>query len=269
VIDSDAARFYTADGLHVAIYDAMHGSVPGGDDVAFFRDLADQAGGPVLELGCGTGRVAIPLATAGFRVTGIDRSAGMLRRARARAERGEPDLRDRLRFIEGDLETTRADDAFGLIFAAFRVFMSVLDPDAQLRTLVSIRDQLRPGGLIAIDLFDPRYDLLGPDAPPWQVDRGTWLNPDTGRLVRVTTLDRHTDQVAQRFTEHWSFEELDELGHVGRSEIEALTLRWTFRHEMRHLLARAGLEPIAEFSDYDRSPPAYGLEQIWIARRPR
>lgn len=260
------SRFYSGDGLHVAIYDALHSEVPGGDDVAFFRSLARQTGGPVLELGCGTGRIAVPLAVDGFEVVGIDRSAGMLDRARAKLEALEPEVRGRVRLVEGDFTTTSLDGEFGLVFAGFRVFMSVLDPASQLRLLRAVRDRLRPDGLLAIDVFDPRYDLLVADADG-SVERGAYLNPDSGRRVRVTILDRRLDHIAQRFEEDWLFEELDSLGHPGRSEIERLTLRWTFRHEMRHLLERAGFEPIAEHSDYAGSPPAYGGEQIWVARR--
>jgi SAM-dependent methyltransferase len=267
-VTEDATSFYAGDGLHVAVYDQMHADIAGGGDVAFYRSLADQVGGPILELGCGTGRVAIPLAEAGFDVTGIDRSAGMLARARLKAEALPPAGAGRLRFVEGDFEHGIIGDAYGLAFAAARVFMSVLEADDQLRLLAAVRDRIRPGGLLAIDVFDPRYDLIAPGAPPWRSDVGTYVNPDSGRPVRVTCLDRSTDQVAQRFIEHWSFEELDELGHSGRTEIEALTLRWTFRHEMRHLLVRAGFEPVAEYSDYAMSPPAYGAEQIWVARRP-
>jgi SAM-dependent methyltransferase len=261
-----AAPFYSSSGLHVAIYEAMHAHIPGGDDIAFYRSLAEQSGGPVLELGCGTGRVAIPLAEAGFEVVGLDRSAGMLARARARADGLDPEVAARLRFVEGDMTSAVAGQGFGLAFAAFRVFMAILEPEDQLRALRVIRDQLRPDGLVAIDLFDPRYDLILPDAGPGRPDIGTFVNPDTGRPVRVTALDRMNDPVNQRFTEHWEFAELDELGHAIRTEVESLTLRWTFRHEMRHLLIRAGLDPMAEYSDYALSPPAYGNEQIWIAR---
>jgi SAM-dependent methyltransferase len=262
-----APRFYSTSGLHVAIYDTMHADdVPGGDDIGFFRSLAEQAGGPILELGCGSGRVAIPLAQAGFDVVGVDRSTGMLARAVARAEAAGPEVAGRLRLVEGDITTTRAGDGFGLVFAAFRVFMSILEPDEQLQTLRLVREQLRPDGLLAIDVFDPRLDLIGPGAGPSRPDIGTFVNPDTGRPVRVTALDRVNDPVAQRFTEHWEFAELDELGHAIRTEVEALTLRWTFRHEMRHLLVRAGFEPVAEYSDYAGSPPGYAREQVWVAR---
>jgi len=91
-VSEPAPGLYSASELHPAIYDAMAASIPGGDDVAFYRSLAEQAGGPVVELGCGTGRVAIPLAEAGFDVTGIDRSAGMLARARMKTEALPPDV---------------------------------------------------------------------------------------------------------------------------------------------------------------------------------
>jgi SAM-dependent methyltransferase len=266
-MSESAPRFYSSSGLHVAIYEAMHADIAGDDDVAFYRSLAEQTGGPVLELGCGTGRVATPLAEAGFEVVGLDRSAGMLARARARAEGLDPEVAARLRFVEGDMTSTVAGQGFGLAFAAARVFMSILEPDEQLQTLRLLRDQLRPDGLVAIDVFDPRYDLIGPAGGPVRPEVGTFVNPDTGRPVRVTALDRVNDPIRQRFTEHWAFEELDELGHAIRTEVESLTLRWTFRHEMRHLLLRAGLDPVAEYSDYALSPPAYGNEQIWIARR--
>jgi SAM-dependent methyltransferase len=258
--------FYSGDGLHVEIYDVMHAEIPGGDDVAFFRGLAEETGGPVLELGCGTGRVAVPLAAAGFEVVGLDRSPAMLARAQARLDRLTPEVRGRLRFVEGDFTTTIAGSGFGLVFAAFRVFMAAPDASAQLLALETIRRQLRPDGLLAIDLFDPRLDLLAPAESSEPVDHGTFLNPDTGRPVRVTILGRRNDRVAQRFQQPWLFEELDSLGHSSRSEVEILTLRWTYRHEMRHLLVRAGFEPIAEYSDYARSAPAYGQEQIWVAR---
>ncbi|HEX5012804.1 MAG TPA: class I SAM-dependent methyltransferase [Candidatus Limnocylindrales bacterium] len=261
-----APPFYAQPGLQVAVYDAMSRDVPGGDDIGFFADLAAETGGPILELGCGTGRVALPLAAMGNAVVGLDLSAAMLRRAEAKRSALEPAVRDRLTFVEGDMTSTAAGDGFGLAFAAYRAFMMVLTPDDQLATLRSVRSQLRPDGLVAIDLFDPRFDLLvGHDEDAATV-RGTYVNPETGRPVRATVMTRTVDLVAQTLSERWLFEELDELGHPSRSEIERLDLRWTFRHEMRHLLTLAGFEPVAEYSDFARSAPAYATEQIWVAR---
>ncbi len=90
----------------------------------------------------------------------------------------------------------------------------------------------------------------------------------TGRLVRVTAVERTNDLVAQRFTERWRFREIDDDGTIVREEHETLVLRWTYRHELHHLLELAGFEPVAESSDYAGSPPAYGNEIIVVARRP-
>lgn len=261
---SEATRFYEREGLHVAVYDAM-ATVPGADDIGFFERLAADAGGPVLELGCGTGRVSIPLAEAGIDVVGLDRSPAMLAVAAAKRSRLPSATRRRVRFVEGDMIDFRLGRRFALVFAAFRVFMFLADVPAQRAALGAIRRHLRPGGRLALDVFDPLLDRLVPGSHPPE-ERGEFVVE--GRRIRVTVAERHTDPVAQRLRERWRFAEVDVDGRIVREEFEELTLRWTYRHEMRHLLELGGFEPIAEYSDYAGSPPAYGREQIWVARRP-
>ena len=157
---------------------------------------------------------------------------------------------------------------FGFVFAAFRVFMALPDAAAQRSSLETIRRHLRPGGLLVIDLFDPRLDMLTPEGrPPMPIDE---LNhPVDGNRVTVTsTWKRVNDPVAQRFVETWRWTELAADGTVLRDEREELALRWTYRHEMHHLLELCGFEVVSEFSDYAESPARYGGEQIWLARRP-
>lgn len=262
-----APGFYLRPGLHVETYDAQHETIPGGDDVSFFRGLAERAGGPVLELGCGTGRVATPLAEAGFEVVGLDRSAPMLAVAAERRRVLPVVVRRRLRFVEGDMTDFRLARRFALAFAAFRVFMALPDEQSQRSALFAIRRHLRPGGLLALDIFDPRLDLLTPE-PQAQTERREFRHPTTGNTVVASVLSRVNDPVAQRFTQRWRFAEESPDGTQVREEFEELTLRWTYRYEMRHLLELSGFEPIAEYSDYGGTPPAYGGEQIWLARRP-
>jgi SAM-dependent methyltransferase len=263
---AEAAAFYARPSLNVEVYDALAREVPGGDDIGFFRGLAETTRGPVLELGCGTGRVAIPLAEAGHQVVGLDRSRPMLDLAQRRRRSLPPDVRRRLRFVEADMTDFRLGRRFGLVFAAFRVFMCLLDPESQRAALDRIRRHLHPDGRLVIDVFDPLLDRIAPGPQPSrEVDEVR--HPDTGRRVRVGTFDRVNDPVEQRMIERWRFTELDDDDRILREEVETLTLRWTFRHELHHLLELAGFEVAAETSDYAGSPPAYGREIIVVAQR--
>jgi SAM-dependent methyltransferase len=259
--------FYSRRSLHVESYDALYPEIPGGDDIAFFRHLATETGGPVLELGCGSGRVTIPIAEAGFRTVGLDRSAPMLDLARARRRSLPSDVAERLELVEGDMTSLDLHRRFGLVFAAFRVFMALLDRDAQRSALAGIRRHLRPGGLVAIDLFDPRLEYLAPGDQAGFTRRETVVL-STGNRVVAEALTRHNDPVRQVFSELWRFTEATPDGTLIREEREELQLRWTYRHEMRNLLELAGFDVVAEYSDYAGSGPAYGGEQVWVARRP-
>jgi SAM-dependent methyltransferase len=256
-----------APGLHTETYDAATPEVPGGDDVAFLLQLAEDVGGPVLELGCGTGRVAVPLAEAGLTVVGLDRSPDMLAIARRKRTALPSDVRRRLRFVEADMTEFRLGRRFGLAFAAFRVFMHLLDPEAQRASLAAVRRHLRPGGLLVIDVFDPKLGWLEPGGPGPEDDVEV-RHPVTGHRVRRLGVDRTVDPVTQRLTIRMRFTESDDAGRAVREEVEDLVLRWTYRHELWHLLERTGFERVAEYSDYAGAPPRYGGEIIAVARRP-
>lgn len=264
--DPRPPRFYTRPGLHTETYDAAAAEVPGGDDIGFFERLARETGGPVLELGCGTGRVAIPLAEAGHPIVGLDRSPHMLAIAEQKRRALPAEVRRRIRFVQGDMTGFRLGRRFGLVFAAFRVFMALPDPDAQRRALAAVRRHLRPGGLIVLDIFDPRLPWLAPGAAVPEDDI-TVTHPATGNRVRRLAIERTNDPVHQRFTLSFRFTETDDGGTVVREEVEELMLRWTYRYELWHLLELAGFERVAEHSDYGGAPPAYGEEIIAVARR--
>ncbi|MGB4862924.1 MAG: class I SAM-dependent methyltransferase [Tepidiformaceae bacterium] len=261
--------FYRCPGLNVDVYTlrtASLGVVEG--DVEFYTELALASGRSALELGCGTGRLLIPLARAGVSVTGLDLAQPMLAVAAERIAKEPPALQKRITLVEGNMVEFALARRFDLAFIAFRSFMFLTEPADQRRCLECIHAHLEPGGRLAIDIFDPRLDLLTPTQP---VDDWTSLggarHPVSNNMVEVHVADRSNDTVAQVFEEIWRFTELDDAGEVLRQEEEVLRMRWTYRHEMRYLLELCGFTVEAEYSDYDKSPPAYGLEQIWVARR--
>lgn len=132
-----------------------------GPDVAFYRDLARETGGPVLELGCGTGRAILPVAGDGTECVGLDASEDMLDVLRAKAP--PANLRVvRARMQDFDL----GDERFALIFSAFRAFQHLDEVEDQLSCLANARRHLIPGGTLAFDVFNPRLDKLAVDAPP-------------------------------------------------------------------------------------------------------
>ncbi len=261
-----AAEFYSGT-LNASTYDLEVGLLRSGtfEDVAFYQTLA-PAGSDVLELACGTGRVAIPLVEAGFRVTGVDKSPGMLAQAAAKVERLPPALQTAIRLVPGDLAKFDLDERFDAVLIPARSFMFMLTIEQQRACLARVHRHLRPGGVTAIHLFDPLLDLCVPGRKPGRTE--TRDDPVTGHAIRVDVLFREDDPLAQTVREVWRFSEIATSGEVLRSEEEELVMRWTYRYEMRHLLELAGFTDAVEYSDFAGSPPAYGREQVWIARRP-
>ena len=262
--------FYASADLGTEIYDAvaeLHiagSSVEG--DVEFFRAAARRTGGPILDVGCGTGRVSIPLAVDGWELVGLDRSVPMLALAERRRAIEPPEVAARLTFVEGDLTDFDLGRTFALIVVPSRVFQFLLTPDAQRSGLAALRRHLAPTGELVLDLFDPRLDLCVPDLPPPPGNAEVVRHPVSGNDVRVERLERVNDPLRQVLDETWLSTELDATGHELRSLRESLSLRWTYRWEMRHLLELSGFEVVAEYGDFKGSPPAYGREQVWVVR---
>lgn len=248
---------------HPAAYDAQAQGVPG--DVEFYLALAKRAqaaGRPVLELACGTGRVAIPIAREGVSIVGLDQSQAMLERAREKSTG-----LDSARWIEGDMRDFALPERFGLVFIAYRSFQHMLTVADQLSCLGCIHRHLAPGGLLAINIFNPDIVAIG-----------QWLTTKKGSLQRrgeaasgrsAVAWETRTYRPASQEVESTLLdEELSDEGAVISRVYRDLKLRYTFRFEMEHLLARAGFEVEALYGDHcggpfeDTSP-----EMVWLARR--
>jgi SAM-dependent methyltransferase len=261
---NDAIAYYSDD-LAVRTYDLLNGGGALAGDIEFYIDLARRFGTSVLELGVGTGRIAIPLASAGCTVTGLDASKAMLDVAAAKITNLPGATAARIRLMLGDMREFDLGEKFQLVLIPARAFQHVLEPAMQRNTLVAVRRHLARGGHLVIDLFDPRLDYCLPDAVLSE-PHSEILDPSSGHIIRRTTLARANDPLRQTFSERFLLEVVDRSNQVVTKEETSWSLRWTYRHEMAYLLELCGFEPIEQFSDFGGAPPAYGREQLWIAR---
>lgn len=208
----------------------------------FFLDLAQQTGGPVLELGCGTGRITIPIARAGIAITGLDVVPGML--ARGRAKGGDLPVQ----WVEADVRRFQLAARFRLIFATSGVFQHMLTRSDQEALLARAREHLAPGGLFAVDVA-----LLHLVAGGGADEEQEWFSyqDEDGRTVRVSGTNRYdpTTRVnVETAVRRWQ----DERGeHVHRAP---LALRFFEREELVTLLRDCGFTVVASYGGYDRSP---------------
>ncbi len=260
-------RFYqNAASLFVRAYDAFYQHAPPqiAGDIAFYERLARETGGPALELACGTGRIALPLAERGLDITGVDVSDGMLAIAQRKSETLPAAARQRLALVAQDMCELRLDRRFGCIVVAFRSFQHLLTVDLQRKALAAIRRHVVPEGRLALHLFDPRLDLLidGGARPP-TLDG---IDPTTHRRYVGEILRTNFDHLAQIRRDLWRDTEFAPDGAVLDTDTREMALRWTWRWELRHLLELCGFVVEAEYSDFDGSAPAYGKELIVVAR---
>jgi SAM-dependent methyltransferase len=238
-------------------YDAEYAVIrdPSGDR-AFYAELAREQGGPVLELGCGTGRVLLPIAHTGIACVGVDLSPTMLDVLRAKQPPANLDL-VQAAMTDFDLGARR----FALIFSAFRTFQHLTTVDDQLNVLARVRRHLAPGGVFAFDLFAP---ILARTALEYEPEAEDNRAPD-GELEIRRFVEIRRDLVTQLMTAKMRHERWRGDTKVSEGSTE-LCLRWSFRYEIEHLLARAGFAVVAFYGSFDREPYDAKREMIFVAR---
>ena len=224
------------------LYDPWSRSVI--EDIDFYVELAREAGGPVVELGVGTGRIAIPTAAAGIAVIGIDSSAEMLARCRTQAEAaGVAELLD---LTPGDLREPRLETRVRLVTCPFRAYLHLGTDEERLSALRAARALLDPGGRLAFDVFQPGADDIAET-------HARWLEREPGIFERADW-----DTAARRLT----------LSVRGEAGATTMALSWISPTEWNALLVRAGFQVEACYGWFDRRPYAGGEDTVWIARRP-
>ncbi|WP_254767728.1 class I SAM-dependent methyltransferase [Salinilacihabitans rarus] len=239
-----------------AFYDAYYGEVIDANDVDFYRELAREADGPVLEVGCGTGRVYLEVLRDGVDAYGIDVSEGMLEvlRENAAAAGLEPSVR------RADVTEFDPEREYALAIVPFRAFLHLLEIDDQLAALERLHDALAPGGRLALNAFAPNFDVICETYGRWEktefeVDGATYVHRT------VTELVDEVEQVARIRSEV-----LDADGEVVAENEAPLAL--VSRREFELLFRLSPFSAWEVYGGFERAPlESTDQEMVWIAER--
>ena len=221
------------------LYDPWSASVT--EDIGFYLDEARRAGGPVVELAVGTGRIAIPIAADGIRVIGVDSSRGMLELCARRAALAGVDIDLR----HGDLSAPPIQERVPLVIVPFRSYLHLHTDEQRLRALAAARELLLPAGRLIFDVFAPAADDI-------EGTHDRWLEREPGIWERA-----HWDAAARTLT----------LTVRDASRAATMDLAWISPDEWRALLLDAGFEIDGCYGWFDRTPYAGGEDTVWVARR--
>ena len=239
------------------LYDAVYADCA---DIAFWQAVAPAASdGPLLELGCGTGRVLLPLARAGHEVVGIDLAEPMLARCRAKLRAESRAVRDRVTLLEVDMTSFDLGRRFAQIYCAFGSFHHLRTVEQQLACLEASSNHLQPRGTLVLDLINPDPapgSASGEDAADSDTTAGIvdWTG---GRRVRSWATVLGCNRSLQCNDCEVTYE-IVEVDGTSRRLAETFPMRFVFRYELEHLLARSGFRIVALYGDYDRSEFADG-----------
>jgi SAM-dependent methyltransferase len=226
-------------------------------DVPFWLSLAEREGGPVVEWGAGTGRLAIPLAGAGFEVTGVELSDKMVEEGRRKGGTVE--------WVRGDMRTARLGRRYGVAVCAFNSFLCLPSVDDALAFLRNAREHLEPGGLLGIEVsaFSPEELAEEPGGPELRHDFTRGL-PDGG-------LDRFSvsryEAASQLLTMRLFYELYGASGELKDRRAHDLTIRVVGRAELELMLRLAGFEVEAVYGGFEGKPFAAGSDHLVVLAR--
>jgi SAM-dependent methyltransferase len=236
--------------LYDSIFESHH------DDLLFWTAFVRAGHGPFLDLACGTGRVLLPLLEAGFDGDGLDESATMLARCKAKTE----DAGKRPFLSRGDMREFRMPRRYARIFCAFNAWAHLLDPESQVGSLRCVREHLLDGGAFALDLGYARPDVWNAK-PEERVLEGEFAHPT--RPTRLALFDRRTmNPQAQTQHSQIEIEERDLHGMLLRTHISHTVLRWTMAAELEQLFADAGFARWELHAGFAREPLTPAAQQM-------
>ena len=232
-------------------------------DVRWYTAFCEGTPGSVLELGCGTGRITLPLAQAGVTVTGVDSMRSMLDVAEERLGKLPRVARERVTLKQADLRALNLRQRFDTVIAPFNVLMHLYTVDELAQTLRGVHRHLQPGGHFVFDVLLPDPVLLARD--PARVYKGRAVrHPNGQRYAYRESFDY--DAVHQVMAITIELHNLDDPRDV---RVQLLTHRQYFPMELEAALQHAGFETVSRYGDFEDEPlSSYAESQVWVCRRP-
>jgi len=236
-------------------------------DVEFYIEEAVASGGPVLELGCGTGRIALPVAREGIAVTGLDLAASMLEIFREKLAREDAAVQQRVTLVHGDMCAFDLGSEFPLITIPFRAFGHIVSPEGELACVRCANRHLPIGGRLIVDLFQTNTKRMHDPAFLEETEDFRDAALPDGALLRRT----HRATAFHRSEQYNDIEFRYYVTHAdGRTEelVQAFPFRYFFRYEVEHLLGRCGFRVVEILGNFDRS--TFGddsPEMIFVAEK--
>jgi SAM-dependent methyltransferase len=239
------------DGRH---YDALNRPLNLAD-IPFYVEQARRAGGPVLELACGTGRVTIPIAQSGLEAAGLDRSTTMLAHARTKAAEAGVNID----WIEADCRQFALGRKFALIFMAFNSMQHLHDHASLAALFANVRSHLAPGGRFVFDVFNPSIAILGRDPTQRHLER-QYEDPEGRGTVTLETSAVYDDRAqVNDITCYFTLPESKDF------RVEQLHLRCFFPQELDLLVRANGFEIEQKYGNFERKPFASGdMKQVVV-----
>jgi ubiquinone/menaquinone biosynthesis C-methylase UbiE len=236
-------------------------------DRNLYLQYCRTAGGRILEIGCGTGRVLIPAAESNCLITGLDASENMLARCRQKIQSKNKEVQKRVRLVLGSMTDFDLDDSFHLTIMPFRVFQHLISADEQLSSLRQINRHLVMTGRLVYDVFQVNLSIISNPRLNEEVEDFAEIEISGGGRLRRT----HRIVSAHRTEQYQDVEMIyyltDSEGTTERI-VQSFPFRYFFRYEMEHLLARSGFRIIDLFGDFDRSPLSDNSpEMVFVAEK--
>ena len=236
------------------LYDSLFDDLR--DDLPFWTEFVRSGDGPFLDLACGTGRVLVPLLAAGLDGDGLDASATMLARCKAKVQAAGK----RAFLLHGDMREFAMPRRYARVFCAFNAWAHLLDPESQLASLRCVREHLLEDGAFAFDLGYSRPEVWNAK-PEERVLEGEFAHP--ARPTRLALFDRRTmDSRAQTQHSQIEIEERDLHGMLLRTHVSHTVLRWTMDTELERLFADAGFARWEIHAGFAREPLTPAAQQM-------